>query len=1280
MNKNLQTKNKNLVKGTALAFATVLAAGCFPMIAGGEAVNAAVTDSTLYLLEAGDGKVDVGNTYTIRTAYLDKTAKLPVGLSSYDAGSGVEASSVTVTYVSTGEKVSVTKDEDSNIKDEVVAGKASEMTYGSFEVENVGTYVVSYSIKVDGKTYETSFEVAGVRSEASMSFESNSNVILPTVYDVTYDKAKNDNGTFKDVVLPLPNVLDKEDEKVAGVKYYTNSEAIATDTTNYVVVSVIGPKGSAVALTNDNGKIKIDGSKFNPDDAAFVGLGDFAISYKYYTKANGEAHSEAQFVNSAKKTFSVKKDYYKGYELTINQSGAVSFVTGVESAIPTISATATFENSVGAKTTESVNIKYSVKVFRDASKNSWTEEHTDKIVDGKFKAPKNGDYRFYYTVTDFYGNVKEFNNLTVAVNDTQAPTVYMYDASDASNYIDNTVGKGINEYVDASTKLASKSTANNLVIYAVGAKDNASSLNNIKLTRTISNTSSQTIQITEYAEYNLVFNYNHASLDNKTLLGKAIASKTAEEADTWLKNNKYLKVISSIDTGLKEVLAGRNVVTDENAEGYNLDTLKAELVNLGYAYIISTHTITGSTSGITYTVTYKAEDEAGKSTTSSAYSVLVVKDAFEATTAPKITFPTALAASYSKGDVITFEKPTASDEIDSRMDVVTTYQFLKADKSAAADAVNLDDKYEINLTNLPEGTAYVAINVSAENDFGLVGTFTKEVKIADINDNKVPSVLSAGILTGTMVGGKFEQNSVVNLPTIVYEDDYVAIMNSKVEIFVLDAEGKRSSKVSSYDANSKYNTWDGTYTLDTGKVIPAVAGNYELVVTVNDPAKNFISTYYYFSVESIEEDYVKINTSKSINGDGKAVVGEQFSFDIPTLSYSLKEGTKVFGLEAETNTANYYSIDFVSGPAMPTAINQTTYVAKEAGTYTFRYNVNYATYDSTKLSADEVGVYYEEAGVKYYAKEGYGALDSAIKATLVGAYKEEVATSDVMTLTVSDATSTKTYEYNFTEGEYEDSYALNDEITIFSVGADANVDKEKSTVTISYEGPTSSTRNYKLSDLETEKKYKLSGNGVYTITYKVVDINGKEYQPVNGVKSFTLRVGDSEKPEVAFKDDFVNATYNLNEELTLDLSKIVLSDNGVGAGSTAQDTATRNALLDTMKVIVSRKDDSGNWIEIENKGNAEEHIYKYKLETAGEYRVKVTVKDSVLWETTQEKTFTVSTEGKEAGVSTSTIGIILIVLSCLILVGVVAYFVIAKLRANKKGGKAASKKSNKKSK
>lgn len=1307
MNKKLQTKNDKFLKGTALAFATAFAFTCLPVGLADDVSKAdtTLTDKTIYLLEAGDGKVNVGNDHVIRTAYFDKTQKVPVGLESYTdyTGANIEESTVKVTYVSTGENVEIEKDEDSNIKGEM-NGSASGMTYGSFDVQKAGAYMVSYSITVDGKVYSMSFEVEGVRSSASLSLNEFDANVLPTVYDVAYEKAKAD-GKYKSVVLPLPKVMDENAKEIEGVKYFTNSESIPAKETDYVVISAMGANGKAVGLTNDNGKIIIDGEYFNPSSESYVGLGITSISYRYYSKAKGS--SNAIFVSSLQKQIKVANEYYKDYEVKATVNGDdFSLVTGVEAELPDVSATASFKNVAGTTQSEKINVSYDIKVsYLNSGK--W-EEATESIVDNKFTPSKIGEYKFEYTVTDFYGNSKTIDPITVKAEDTQAPEVFMFDASDLRNYKDEDITKEIEEYIDASAKLKSKTSAENIVIYAIGAKDNYSKLENIDLTRTIRSSSSSVIEIKDYNEYNLVFNYNYKALSSNDWLGKAIKEaissvaddKKEEEADTWLKKNKFLKVAYELtDYGLKEKLTQAGVETDKDAEGYDIDLIKTKSAELGYAFIDSDNELTGKKEGQSYTVIYKAKDEAGKETTwQMPGNLTVVSEGFtESTEAPTVNISTVFSSSYTTKDIIKFEEPTASHDIDSRLEIITSYQFKNASKENIGEPVILEDKFEIDLSKAPAGASYVVIKASATSDYGVEGVFEKEIEISDINDSVVPTVTSAGNVSGTL-----EQNAEVILPTVVYSDDYVAVMNSKVEVYNLKADGTKVDVSGSvYDKKSVYNILKGEYTYTAGKITPPYAGDYEVVVISEDPANNIISSYYFFTVTSTEQDFIRINTSSSINGDGTAVVGKSVAFDIPTISYNVAEGKEIFGLASkEDSSAKWFQIESVSAPGEFEKTSENTFVFNKSGEYSFKYTADLFIVDSSKgLKEDKTGVYYESAGKKYYAvissegmvteyKTREGESLSGVDLTNACEYK--VVQSDVYTLKVTDSTESRTYYVNFGEnGDYEESYALGSEIKIYSVGGDKNIDPEKSTIKISYNGPTSSSREYKLSDFNGKLAdeyydengniiYELSRNGSYTISYKIVDSYGKEYQPANGKTSYTIRVGDTDKPEIAFAEDFTKETYNLNEEFTIDISKIILSDNGIGAGDSEADKAMREKLLETIKISVSRKDDSGNWIAVENKGNAEDLIFKYKLETAGEYKITVSVEDEVGWKTEQTKTFTVSTEGKKPGVPTQTIGIILIVLSVLVLAGVIAYFVISKVKANKKGVKTVKKSKNKK--
>ena len=1224
MNKNLQVKSKKgMVKGTALAFAAVMSVACFPAFSVNYETSyaEASVDNTIYLLNAGDGTANVGGTYTIRTATFGN-----------NPNSGTAVTDVKVTYLSTGETVPV---ED-----------------GAFEVTNVGTYNICYTYVNAGKTYTLDYEVTATRSNATVSFDSNLDAVLPNVYDLNYAGAKSGDN-YKAVNLPLPTVYDESEEKIENVAFYTKAESERT-ANDYVVVSVRSPKGNDIGLTHEGNNISIPGSVFGASD---VEIGEYTITYAYYAKQVGA--SKDQCIKSVEKTFTVKKGYYVDYELKANVGSMPTFVTGVETEIPSATATASFKNSVGASTTEQVNVKYTAKILY--KNGSDYEEVPNAVVDGKFTPAKDGEYRIVYTVEDFYGNKKESQARTFKVEDTKAPEVFMYDASDVSNYVDGDLSKGIKEYVEASSKLKTKTGKDNVVIYAIGAKDNASALDKISLNRKIRNSNSATIDVSEYNAYNLIFNYKYSNLDAADLLGRAIAGKSETEADTWLKNNKFLKVINTLDA-VKTALNDTTITTEQ------IESKKDELVAAGYAYVSATHEITTGT----YTIRYSAVDESKNETSSDSYTMTIESANVVSGGAPKVTTTTKFADSYTSKEVIEFAEPVATDEIDSRMDVVTTYRFLKGDKTTTVgEVVTVKDKFKIDLSKAPEGATYVEIKAEATNDFGETGRFVKVVAIADINDTVVPTVVSN---VEPELGTSFKQNEEIDLPITVYEDDYVAVMTAKVRVFLLDADGKRKEEISTLPGSSDYSTWGGVnrFTYNAGKVVPPFAGRYEVMVQAQDPANNIVSTYYYFTATSTEQDYLKLNVPSSINGNGKATVGDKVTLEIPSVTSRLTEGKKIYGVD-EDGVAKFYSVS-VNGPATPKKNTATTYTFEVAGKYTFKYTAKIAVYDANKLSVDENGVYYEASGIKYFPDNNSfetASIPEDIKAALREAKVQDL-TSDEYVLEVSENSSAKTFEINYGSGEnYSSSYKLDEEIVIYSAGAAGEIDTEKSIVSIV--DPDNSTKEYKLSEFTSTIKYKFTKNGVYTINYKVVDKNGLEYAAKDGVKSFTIKVGDAEKPEVAFKENFLKDEYNLNEEFTLDISKIVLSDNGYGAGTEAADTEMRNSLLAKMKVVLTRVDDNGNTVEIENLLKDETNAYKFKLDNAGTYTLKVTVKDAVGLETTTTKTFEVSTEGKKAGVSTKTVGIILIVLACLVLAGVVAYFVISRIRMNKKGTKLVKK-------
>ena len=87
-------------------------------------------------------------------------------------------------------------------------------------------------------------------------------------------------------------------------------------------------------------------------------------------------------------------------------------------------------------------------------------------------------------------------------------------------------------------------------------------------------------------------------------------------------------------------------------------------------------------------------------------------------------------------------------------------------------------------------------------------------------------------------------------------------------------------------------------------------------------------------------------------------------------------------------------------------------------------------------------------------------------------------------------------------------------------------------------------------------------------------------------------------------------------------------------------------------------------MEVKNQ-ETEAGKYKFKLEDAGEYELKFTVKDSAGNESEVVKTVSIAEKGESNLTSAESLGIVLIVVSVVVLAGVVVYFVISKKKMDK---------------
>ncbi len=1342
MFKKQSLNSSKIFKGSAAALATVFTLSFLPVqVIGSSAdyVGGGVGSEAIYVQNI-DQTAPTNGDYEIRAGYFGSEGKIPVGLESYggaylvsyDGKNEISAiqSSVKVTYANSGAELEITKNAD--VVAELGADPSSAV-YGTVEFTEAGEYIVEYSIDAtvnhEVKHFSTEYSVFSTISSAYFDFAENDKKIVPSYYDINLVKSKN-NGNLVDMQLPLPSVLNETDEE-QNVTFVSGNDTTAVSGA-YVSISVTGGNNEVTIavdkIADDN--FVIPAKYFDSESSDFAGTGNFVIKYSYYNEAR-------QFVSSITKTYTVAQEHYTNYDYELSVSTSqISAITGVAVSIPTVSAKTTDETSPAG---ESVAIAYNkVTAYKMGADGSYTETRDGSIVDGKFTPWADGSYQIVYETVDFYGVKKSYKDIYIDdVKDTRNPVAIVYDAGDKDNYNDDS---SIKEYIDASTKLKSKTQVNNIIIYAIGATDNVSTAENMQLTRSV-RSSSRTIEIeNKYAKYNILFDYKFDTLfSNNITLYNQIKDEvnTANETEVlaWLKENNYLIATNDENATIEDGYAYINV------------TLSGELM------------LTGSASGTTYTVRYYAKDEAGNSASTLRYDISVTNDtSFADSEAPVVTFPTSLKNSYSVNSVISFEQPTASDDTDTRMNVAVEYQYKTADNYEYG-WVALEDDYQIKLSEITgsefdQGTPVsVTIRAKTVDDYGNQGDREKNIEIANIVDEKVPSLIFEKYQTPNTE--KVEQNAEVILPILEYEDDYVSCMNTQVfvnRVTIVDDE--RIETPVTVNGVKELQKSNGIYRVDTGKFIAAYEGTYEVKVVVTDAGGNQITTFYNY--EANGTTYIsnpKIQAPSTIGDSGEVELGEEIEFETPTIAYSLKDNQGIIGVSADkSNSATNYFIQIVNDAPSGYEFRGDTFVSFVEGNFEFQYVAKVTVYDKDIFTAENDQLYYTNEnitkGLVQQDLKGnliitsdtdliYGLLNednqsitlydiagaesSPIefadgRATAVVSGKTYTArfrekeglifvapNGDELTFTISDegqvniggvgfsasavgdninAEAIKTYTLTsdtiikakvsdttapeIGEYDYPTSANVGTHITIKKITATdlsvSGIDKEKSYVLISYKGGnTTSSRQIFMNEWEQatgytastgDIDYTLSSNGNYTISYYVYDHQGN----LNDDRTYSIAVGDCDSPKIELPKDLIQEKYELGKPLILDFAKI--------KGAISDNVTDLDTLLETLEIKVINTATSE---ELENTANADEFKFSYKLDTAGTYKIEISVRDEAGWTTKDDSLeFEVSTDQNEGMSVYEIVGIVLIVVACLVLAGVILYFVINKVKKSKK--------------
>lgn len=1319
---------KSLVKATAAGFALVLASAFFPVsaiasaaapIVGDAAKNSTtrieVNTSTQADKQIKTLNVKKGQTVTIPEGiYYYGGQKVTIGdqsvVSTESAPTDFKSSTVEVFYKATNDKVADT-------------------TANSFVANRVGRYSIVYTIVHNDVEYSYELTVNCQASEASFEFDTNSENIIPSVYDI----ALADN---KDIILPLPSVKDSDGEEIQTE--YVINKARSNEATSYVNISISNAgKDVNIKSREVQGKTEyyISGEDLSKEE---LNGQEFKIYYSYY-QVGADVTSDV-FVASVNKSFTVKSNYFyktsakenAGYELETAWSTSVSSLTavvGVEKELPKVTATTKSTNSPAS---ENVEVYYTIKVFKDGS------EVEGLIEDNKFKAKEEGNYKFVYSVKDFYGNTVSESKTTFTienVKDTLSANVYMYDAGNANAYNEDE-----NKYESAENMLKSQSVKRNIIMYAVGGTDNMVAKEELTLRREIRDNSSVKMFVVNeeaYNGYNLVFAPTATSGDsnvtNINAVRKAIVDDNYEmrkqmaeqnlsitsdsDIATYFKNNKYLLVTTEFNK-----FGNEDIVADPAGETATIE----EMINAGFAYVKPENKNNATFKEQTYSFYYYASDNIN--TEKSVYYTVKVGEGVTDAEVPTLTFSSDLQVTYLPTDSFEFNVATANDTTDTRIKAVTAYRYLASDRKtavASADTTSTlkyyveevkesvasqwyaqkglvtsdgwyvdqtKSTYSIDLNNKPESAKYVEILAYAIDDNGNAGFYNKIIAIADAADEDMPEIYK---IVNAPTGAILEGPLTVALPTLYFEDSNVNYMHANVSVYKLSDNGTKT-RVQSSNMSTEYDTLMDSFKVNAGSFHASTGGKYQVAITVSDSGNHSVTTYFNYQVKSAQ--VVEVPEISNISADTIELdAGQSYYLVPPTIAMTESADYGYIGLsQDDSNTATNYTTTVISATG-DYDIDQYYFKGNEKGLFKLQYKVYLMQYDknSDALAVEDGSLVYTLSSTKYYVyidRENNNALAAntskqGIGTALTGSDLEDLADlvevyaleSKVQTINVGGVEMEVTLDDN----AYSDSYTGEvDPVEIIKPtnitfnGSSYQTNNKDSKVTIT---KTTGSTTTTLAEFNFEEwgnaldanniannfdvrangdvYLKLSGNGKYTIKYSIQAMD-KSGLNVGSAKTmeYTFSYGDIIAPEIKLAKDLVKAKYVINDTFTLDL-----------AGITASDLVTDvDYLLDNMVVTLENTDLEEGEKDIKVSKEGEKPAFSHMFTSAGSYVLRIKVTDRAGNKTTEKVNFEVSTEEKEEVDVKEVMGGVLIGLSVAVLAGVVLYFVVSKVKLDKK--------------
>ena len=146
------------------------------------------------------------------------------------------------------------------------------------------------------------------------------------------------------------------------------------------------------------------------------------------------------------------------------------------------------------------------------------------------------------------------------------------------------------------------------------------------------------------------------------------------------------------------------------------------------------------------------------------------------------------------------------------------------------------------------------------------------------------------------------------------------------------------------------------------------------------------------------------------------------------------------------------------------------------------------------------------------------------------------------------------------------------------------------------------------------------------------------------------------EPELEIADNLLGESYTVGQSLTLNLADIEISDLV---------TTDRETLLKTLKVQIKNNDLSEGYKTVDPDVTGG-YDYTLPLETAGTYSLKISIEDVAGNVASKELSFEVKDKDTSSTSVQEVMGGVLIGLSVALLAGVVIYFVVSKVKLDRK--------------